>query len=188
MKAETLEAIIHFTDRAHGEQKRKYSDERYIVHPIRVMQTCQQYFHDPAVLAAALLHDVFEDTAVTKEEVRIFLHTVISAEDTERAIQYVIELTDIYIKKDYPRMNRRERRQKESRRLGAASMEAQSIKCADIMDNSVDIVMHDREFGYVYLKEAEMILNSMSNAHKILRERALHTVKECLDKVHKVST
>src|SRR5687768_12964807 len=124
MKAEILEAIIRFTDHAHGEQMRKYTPERYIVHPVRVMQICQQYSHDPALLAAALLHDVLEDTPVTKEEVKDFLKTQLSLEDTERAILYVVDLTDVYIKKNYPRMNRRTRREKEAERLSRANPEA----------------------------------------------------------------
>jgi guanosine-3',5'-bis(diphosphate) 3'-pyrophosphohydrolase len=186
MKAEILEAIIRFTDHAHGEQMRKYTPERYIVHPVRVMQICQQYSHDPALLAAALLHDVLEDTPVTKEEVKDFLKTQLSLDDTERAILYVVDLTDVYIKKNYPRMNRRTRREKEAERLSRANPEAQTIKYADIMDNSVDIVQHDRDFGYVYLKEAQMILEKMKDGHPVLYERAVHTVKECIEKVHKV--
>jgi guanosine-3',5'-bis(diphosphate) 3'-pyrophosphohydrolase len=187
MKAEVLEAIIRFTDHAHGEQMRKYTPERYIVHPVRVMQICQQYSHDPALLAAALLHDVLEDTPVTQDEIRTFLLTQLSHEDCDRAIRYVIDLTDVYIKTNYPGMNRNIRRKKEAERLAHVTPEAQTIKYADIMDNSVDILHHDRHFGYQYLKEAQVILSKMNDGHRILHERALHTVKECLDKVPKVS-
>jgi (p)ppGpp synthase/HD superfamily hydrolase len=67
-----ISQIIEFADRAHNEQKRKYTPDRYIVHPIRVMETCKKYTSDSAVLAGALLHDVLEDTAVTKEKNKIF--------------------------------------------------------------------------------------------------------------------
>jgi guanosine-3',5'-bis(diphosphate) 3'-pyrophosphohydrolase len=186
MKAEILEAIIKFTDHAHGDQMRRYTNERYIVHPIRVMQTCQQYSHDPSILAAALLHDVLEDTPVMQEEIRAFLLSLLSAEETSRAVNYVVELTDVFIKKNYPRMNRRIRKDKEAERLSQVSAEAQTIKYADIMDNSVNIVLHDPEFGYVYLKEAQMILEGMTRGNKALHERVLHTVKECREKVHKI--
>jgi guanosine-3',5'-bis(diphosphate) 3'-pyrophosphohydrolase len=186
MRAEILESIIKFTDQAHGEQLRKYTNERYIVHPVRVMQTCQQYSHDPAVLAASLLHDVLEDTPVTKEIIQEFLASLLTAEDTDRAIRYVVELTDIYVRKNFPGMNRGMRKKKEAERLAEVSAEAQTIKYADIMDNSVNIVFHDQDFGYIYLKEAEMILSGMTKGTPILRERAIHTVKECMDKVHKI--
>jgi guanosine-3',5'-bis(diphosphate) 3'-pyrophosphohydrolase len=183
MKAETLEAIIKFTDNAHGEQKRKYTDERYIVHPIRVMQTCQQYSHDPALLAAALLHDVLEDTPVTESEIRSFLTVHLSGNDINRALQFVIELTDVYIKKKFPRMNRQIRKEKEADRLSRVSSEAQTIKYADIMDNSVNIVLHDKDFGIRYLKESQRFLDVMRKGHPVLYERSLHTVRECMENV-----
>jgi guanosine-3',5'-bis(diphosphate) 3'-pyrophosphohydrolase len=186
MKAETLQAIIKFADQAHGNQLRKYTGERYIVHPIRVMQTCQQYSHDPALLAGALLHDVLEDTPVSKDEIKEFLLRHLDEVQTRRAMQYIEELTDIFVRKNYPRMNRRQRKEKEASRLAHVSPEAQTIKYADIMDNATDIVLHDREFGYVYLREAEMILDKMKHGHRILFERALHTVKECMERVWKV--
>ena len=68
-----LASVRSFADEAHGEQVRKYSDERYIQHPIRVMETVQDYIADVPVLAAALLHDVLEDTSVTKRELSQFL-------------------------------------------------------------------------------------------------------------------
>lgn len=55
---EVLEQIRDFADKAHGEQMRKYTPERYIVHPVRVMKICREYTDDITVLAAALLHDV----------------------------------------------------------------------------------------------------------------------------------
>jgi guanosine-3',5'-bis(diphosphate) 3'-pyrophosphohydrolase len=74
--SEILKEIESFADRSHGEQTRKYTPERYIVHPVRVMKILQDYTDDICILAAALLHDVLEDTRVTKEEIRDFLNTL----------------------------------------------------------------------------------------------------------------
>jgi guanosine-3',5'-bis(diphosphate) 3'-pyrophosphohydrolase len=186
MQAEILEAIIKFTDHSHGEQKRKYTDERYIVHPIRVMQTCQQYTHDVAVLAAALMHDLLEDTPVTEDQIRNFLSPLLSKGDVHRAIGYVVELTDVFIKKDFPRLNRRSRKQKEVDRLSKTSYEAQTIKYADLIDNVVDIVKHDADFGYRYIQEGQALLDKMNKGHAVLYQRAVHTLSECLDKVKKL--
>jgi len=59
-----LEQVKDFADKAHGDQLRKYTPDRYIVHPMRVMLICQEYTDDSQILAAALLHDVLEDTPV----------------------------------------------------------------------------------------------------------------------------
>ncbi len=62
-----LEKVKEFADNAHGDQMRKYTPDRYIVHPIRVMEICREYDSRLPVLAAALLHDVLEDTKVTEQ-------------------------------------------------------------------------------------------------------------------------
>ena len=92
--------IKDFAGKAHGEQMRKYTLERYIVHPVRVMEMCGQYTNDITILSAALLHDVLEDTPVTKEDIHEFLLTLMDPTQAERTIRMVIDLTDVFIKKD----------------------------------------------------------------------------------------
>ena len=65
-----LESAYHFSKAAHEGQYRK-SGEPYISHPLAVADILAQWHMDPQALAAALLHDVTEDTAVTKNDVRL---------------------------------------------------------------------------------------------------------------------
>ena len=53
--------------KAHGEQKRK-SGEPYIIHPLCVAIILAEMELDKESIAAGLLHDVLEDTVMTKEE------------------------------------------------------------------------------------------------------------------------
>ena len=62
-----VERAFHFSDSAHRGQFRK-SGEPYITHPLAVASILSQWRLDAHGLAAALLHDVMEDTAVTKSE------------------------------------------------------------------------------------------------------------------------
>src|SRR3954464_15075348 len=109
-----LDEVKDFADKAHGNQMRRYTPERYIVHPVRVMITCKEYTSDITILAAALLHDVLEDTPVTKEELQAFLMNIMSEEEAKRTVQLVEELTDVYIKENYPKWNRKKRKLKEA--------------------------------------------------------------------------
>ena len=62
-----VERAFAFSEHAHQGQFRK-SGEPYITHPLAVASILSQWRIDAQGLAAALLHDVMEDTSVTKTE------------------------------------------------------------------------------------------------------------------------
>ncbi len=63
-----IESAYHFSEAAHEGQFRK-SGEPYISHPLAVAKILAQWHLDSQALTAALLHDVMEDTSVTKTEI-----------------------------------------------------------------------------------------------------------------------
>jgi guanosine-3',5'-bis(diphosphate) 3'-pyrophosphohydrolase len=63
-----LETAYHFSESAHEGQFRN-SGEPYISHPLAVAGILGQWHLDPQALTAALLHDVMEDTSVTKNQI-----------------------------------------------------------------------------------------------------------------------
>ena len=65
-----VERALSFATLAHGDQRRKYTGELYIVHPIEVMEIVKTVPHDEAMLAAALLHDVVEDTKFSLNDIK----------------------------------------------------------------------------------------------------------------------
>ena len=186
MLHEILEKIKEFADKAHGDQTRKYTPERYIVHPVRVMNILTAYTDDTAVLAAALLHDVLEDTSTTVEDIRNFLSPILEDQEVDKTVRLTIELTDVYTKVNYPRLNRRQRKNKEVERLHLISAEGQTIKYADILDNSIEIVEQDPDFAKVFLHEAKSILRKMDKGHLELYEKVYHTVDALLEQLRKI--
>jgi guanosine-3',5'-bis(diphosphate) 3'-pyrophosphohydrolase len=179
-KDDILEQVRAFAESAHGSQMRKFAQEPYIAHLVRVMETVREYTHDVALLSAALLHDVLEDTRVTEDELGIFLNDIMDEPVAARTLDLVVELTDVYIKADYPTLNRRTRRTKEAGRLSHVSPEAQTVKYADVIDNAMDIVRHETDFALVYLRESKQLLKGMTRGNPLLHERAVRTVDECL--------
>ena len=71
LKAEDVDQIAaayHFSANAHRGQFRTSGDP-YISHPLAVAETLAHWRLDPQALTAALLHDVMEDTAITKGQI-----------------------------------------------------------------------------------------------------------------------
>lgn len=166
-----LEKITQFADQAHGEQRRKYTPEKYIVHPIRVMEICSIYIQSLPVLGAALLHDVIEDTPLSKYDIATFLTDIMSPSDVEVTVRIVVELTDVYTKESYPKWNRTIRKIRESERLQSISPDAQTVKYADILDNCSEILQYDRGFGKRFLTECKVILDLAQKGDPVLHRR-----------------
>ncbi|MFN6961932.1 MAG: RelA/SpoT family protein, partial [Rhodocyclaceae bacterium] len=61
-------AAYHYSAHAHRGQFRSSGDP-YITHPLAVAETLAHWHLDPQALSAALLHDVMEDTAISKAQI-----------------------------------------------------------------------------------------------------------------------
>ena len=93
---------------------------------------------------AAILHDVLEDTPTTEDE--LFSYVTEITGDIKLSmdvLRLVKELTDVYTTEDYPDINRKGRKEMEAIRLGKTSSKAQTIKYADLLDNSMDILSNN---------------------------------------------
>ena len=66
---ELIRKAYYFAREAHKEQLRK-SGEPYIIHPINVGINLAELNMDSRAIAAGFLHDVLEDTAISREEIR----------------------------------------------------------------------------------------------------------------------
>ena len=181
-----IEKVRAYAAKAHEGQRRRYVSEPYIVHPERVMERCRQHTASVPVLSAALLHDVLEDTAVTQEQLHEFLLSVMSETDAAATLQIVIELTDVYLKSNYPQWNRRTRKNKEADRIAGTSPEAQTIKYADIIENCIGIAEDDPEFGPRFLRECKALLTRISKGNPILYQHAKDVVIEELAKLPRI--
>lgn len=178
---QVIEKVKEYAKKAHEGQMRKYTPEPYIVHPVRVMELCKEYTSSIPVLCAALLHDVLEDTEVSKEDLKQFLLSVMNDKHASLTLCLVVELTDVYVKKDYPQWNRKTRKKKEADRIAQTDAASQTIKYADIIDNCKEIVKYDQEFGPKFLHECKMLLQRIPKGNVQLYERAKALVQKELE-------
>lgn len=161
-----------FADQAHGlaGQQRKYTGEPYIQHPAAVADLVAPVISgldihngwmSDEIVAAAWLHDVVEDTAYRLFEIDdMFGHRV------GVLVEWVTKIsrpTD---------GNRSVRARIDRDYLAQAPGPAQTIKLADLIDNTESIVTRDPVFARVYLKEKDALLGVLTNGSPRLWDRA----------------
>ena len=138
-------------------QTRKYTGEPYVVHPIEVSELVASVNGTEAMVAAALLHDVLEDTGVTVD--------VLEEQFGSKVADLVLWLTDISRPKDG---NRSARKALDRQHSAAAPAAAQTIKVADLISNTRSIIAHDPGFAKVYLEEKRLLLDVLTRADPTL--------------------
>lgn len=72
------EQAILFATHAHAGQVRKYTLEPYVAHPVAVMALVATVPHTEEMLAAAVLHDVLEDTTISLTHLTLAFGPVVS--------------------------------------------------------------------------------------------------------------
>lgn len=115
------EKALIFATKKHKGQKRKYGEDDYIIHPVRVAKSLEE-IDDIDLYCAALLHDTLEDTDTTYEEIK--------SEFNKKIADLVVELTNDELKiKDLGKtVHHKEKLEK-------ISSNALLIKLLDIYDN-----------------------------------------------------
>ncbi len=155
-----------FAIEKHKGQKRRFSDERYVEHPIRVAKTVlgSKDSHElDTLVVAAFLHDVVEDTKTKIEEIRSIFG--------EKVASLVVELTS------KGNLRKEEKAEYLSEKMIHMSSWALVIKLADRLDNVSGIEDTNKEFKERYSKETREIISkleserSLNNTHKKLIEQ-----------------
>lgn len=143
------------------DQRRKYTDQPYDAHLRAVVEIVETVTSDPEVLAAAWLHDAIEDTPATYDDIEREFGTEVA--------DLVAELSDVSRASDG---NRAVRKSIDRAHLARASARAKTVKLADLIDNTRDIVKHDPRFGRVFVTEAASLLEVLEDGDPVLYARA----------------
>lgn len=173
--------LFDFVKEMHGEQVRKYTFEPYWTHLFSVASLYAPYAVQNGI-EIALCHDLFEDTECDDVLLHKFLLGLsYTLRDANAIVKGVEELTDFYTKARFPQYNRAERKQKEAVRLGGINTMCQSIKYADLIDNSKSILKFDPKFGAVYLQEKIAVLDQMRSGDIMLLIQCCHSLQSGLN-------
>ena len=170
-----IERAAQFAKDAHESinQRRKYSDQPYIVHPAAVAEIVASVTDDENMICAAWLHDVVEDTPVTLGEIK-------SAFGDDIA-NLVDGLTDVSKPEDG---NRATRLEIDRNHTAQTCARTKTVKLADLIDNLTDITVDAPGFARKYLPEKEQLLSVLreGNSQLVVKvEEIIRTEKSKLD-------
>lgn len=163
-----IDYACRYAQAAHGDQKRKYTGEPYITHPIAVARIVADVTDDCEMIAAAFLHDVIEDTHVTPED-------LIRDGFGGGVARLVVQLTNVSKPSDG---NRKIRKALDRGALAYVPPRAKTIKLADLIHNSESIVQYDPAFAKVYMAEKVELLRVLKDGDARLYKKAEGIVRK----------
>ncbi len=149
-------------------QKRKWTNEPYIVHPeevARIVATVPGATEE--MIAAAWLHDVVEDTGIEVTDIWREFGSIVAS--------YVHWLTNPSKKEDG---NRKTRKAIDREYIRNAPAEVKTIKLADLISNCSSVMQHDESFARVYLEEKRLMLEVLREGDPVLFARTESFVGE----------
>lgn len=154
-------------------QRRKYTNQPYIVHPKSVAEIVSSVTDDAEMICAAWLHDVVEDTPRTLKQ--------IVADFGQPIASLVDDLTNVSKASDG---NRAKRAEINRAHTANASPRAKTIKLADVIDNLGGIATAEAgqvepEFARRFVSEKELLLAVLPQGDPSLHDRATKLVYQC---------
>ncbi len=151
--------VVKFAIMAHHGQKRRFTGEPFVVHPVRVAQYIAEWGYGEPMVKAALLHDTVED-ADSVEQCDIEAHF---GEEVGRLVEELTNYGDSW----------KERKDNALKHMKTMSLEAFIVKCADRVDNIVSTINENVGRGKWISKNVtkEQVLWYAEEAFKIADER-----------------
>lgn len=131
---EIIERAREFAKEVHKEQKRKINGEPYFTHVDQVAKILSNAGFSDIVVAAGYLHDVIEDTSVTKEDLLAFFGNDV--------VELVLQNTE------NKELKWEERKGATIQKATNASLETKALIAADKLNNCEDLLLYYRKYGY----------------------------------------
>lgn len=161
--------------KVHSGQKRKYNGADYFTHPCRVAATVALYTSDPAIIAAAYLHDVLEDTETPEKEI-----LKLDSLSGKYILFLVKSLTNP--SKEMKGLPRAERKALDRKHLSEVDDDnVKLIKLIDRIDNLKEMVGAETDFKSLYASESFLLVKVLKGTHKILEKELTEAASKLLE-------
>ncbi|SEM78019.1 hypothetical protein SAMN05192574_101789 [Mucilaginibacter gossypiicola] len=173
--------LLDWIKQRHKGQLIRGTAEHYIDHLIAVAELASI---TPLGYETGLCHDLFEDTETTEAEL---FSALISFDYTDREAHLIVnctvELTDVFTKKNYPELKKKDRKAREAARLAAISSTAQTVKYADLIYNIRWVLRYDLKHALKYLSKKRLLLAVMKSGEPSLHLKAVSLINDSLSKL-----
>ena len=170
-----IEQAANYAKAAHEsiDQRRKFTNKPYIVHPRAVAEIVTSVTDDKEMICAAWLHDVVEDTPRTIEQVTDAFNKPIA--------RLVDELTNVTSNSSG---NRKKQAEANRTHIAKISRQAKTIKLADIIDNLTGIFNNDTgnldtDWAAQYVSEKALLIKVLREGDPLLFDHATDLIKRC---------
>ena len=150
------EKALKIAIKAHTGQTRKHDGSAYVAHPIMVARIVEQAGFPETVIAAALAHDILEDSSITEDELRQEL-----GDDVVDIVAAVSEDTTLPWE---------ERKEAYVKKVLAGGEVAWAVSVADKIHNAGDLIAFHAVVGADVWKSF-----NRGKEKKVWFERLLHT-------------
>ena len=152
------EAAREDTIKFHAGQQRKWSEEPYHTHPIRVADAIlnSKWGEYEDLVIAAYGHDWLEDCEANPKYIMDMYG--------EDVLNLILEVTDVFTKEKYPTLNRHYRKVCEFDRINSISRLGKVLKIFDRLDNLSDNL--DAGFAPLYLSESSSLLIAVEDVNE----------------------
>ena len=173
--------LLDWIKQRHKGQLIRRTAEPYINHLIAVAELASII---PLGYETGLCHDLFEDTETTEAE---FLSALIGFgyknQEAHLILNCTVELTDVFTKKNYPELKKKDRKSREAARLAAISSTAQTVKYADLIYNIGWVLRYDLKHAVKYLLKKRLLLAAMTSGEPNLHLKAMNLIDDSLSKL-----
>lgn len=161
MSNDLVKKAYDFAEKAHEGQFRRDKKTPYFTHPVAVAGIVRAAGGTDEEVAAALLHDVVEDTKHDIHEIR--------NEFGYRVADIVIELTD---PDDIAKLPRTERKARQAEHIAEQSRSVRMVKMADqicnVRDILADVSVWKKTAATEYIEGADKVIRACAEVSPVL--------------------
>ena len=154
LETSLFDKAVKLAVEAHSGTERRCKGYPYIIHPMEAVAIVATMTNDQEMLAAAILHDVVEDTDVTLEQIR------------DEFGDRVATLVQHETAPDDENLTWREKKSIQVERLAAAPIDSKIVALGDKLSNMQGIALDYRQgFGVAFMPQTESPMWSGITAH-----------------------